>query len=496
MSVFAHPADEARQEVVFAIRHGQLTWTHDLWLGPLIGMQTWSREIDSDGDGVASSEEQQAYVNNLCRLVELRVDGKPAPMTLNSFYIAPQEKFVAQPAQPQVVLVFSTPISAGKHILEYRTMIDPIAIKPSVRFPSGGGTLVENAQWNGGWFSAGLVIKPIALEQSGDDDLLSDAASTPSIAELALSPAISGLIEGSNLSPWVLFMGLVVSFAVGAAHALTPGHGKGIIAAYMVGGRGRMMHAVTLALTMTITHTSSVIVLGMVALLASRVILPQVLTPWLTLASGVLILVVGSSLLWRRLHEVWHAHDSVQNSAEHTHNHTDGHDHSDAGQHHHDNAHNHDHSHADDPEHTHTHDHAHQTDHVHGLASLMAARSQVSWRALIVLGISGGLLPCADALAILLLSVSVNRIALGVVLLVAFSTGIALTLTLIGILAAAGQRVLKRYDRLQPLLLRLPLASAAGVGRGRLDPGRGHHVAGYNGFDSLSVADWSTGALL
>ena len=92
-----------------------------------------------------------------------------------------------------------------------------------------------------------------------------------------------------------------------------------------------------------------------------------------------------------------------------------------------------------------------------------AASSKISWRALITLGISGGLLPCADALAILLLSVSVNRIALGLVLLLAFSAGIALTLTVIGVIAAGGQRILRRYNRLEPILARLPLASAAVV---------------------------------
>ena len=90
-----------------------------------------------------------------------------------------------------------------------------------------------------------------------------------------------------------------------------------------------------------------------------------------------------------------------------------------------------------------------------------ANTNKITLRALITLGISGGLLPCADALAILLLSVSVNRIVLGLVLLVAFSLGIALTLTAIGVIASGGQRVLRRYNKLEPALARLPIASAA-----------------------------------
>ncbi len=122
----------------------------------------------------------------------------------------------------------------------------------------------------------------------------------PTDFAFALSPAISDLIQGSNFSPWLILLGLAISFGVGAVHALTPGHGKGIIAAYMVGERGKLSHALTLAGTMTVTHTSSVVVLGLIALLASRVIMPQVLTPWLSLLSGVLILVVGGSLLLQR----------------------------------------------------------------------------------------------------------------------------------------------------------------------------------------------------
>ena len=84
----------------------------------------------------------------------------------------------------------------------------------------------------------------------------------------------------------------------------------------------------------------------------------------------------------------------------------------------------------------------------------------MSVRSLIVLGISGGLLPCADALAILLLAISVNRAALGIGLLIAFSLGIAVTLTVLGIVAASGQRILRRYNQLEPLFARLPLVSA------------------------------------
>ena len=474
----AHPADEGRQEVMFSIRDGTLTWTHELWLGPLLGQPMWTQEVDTDGDGIASPAEQQTFVDTLRSMVELRIDGKLTPMTLQSYQISTYQKFVAQPAQPQITFSFSAPISAGDHTLAYRTMIDTHRIRFSAHFPSGGGVQVKDPNAGTQNFNAEVSIKPIALAQSDDTSASPAAANTTNTteakatasslgADFALSPMISDLIQGSNFSPLLIVLGLLVSFGVGAVHALTPGHGKGIIAAYMVGEKGKLSHALTLAGTMTITHTSSVIVLGLIALLASRIIMPQILTPWLTLLSGVLILVVGGSLLWRRarnrenvsIEEREHAlaYEGIGGSA-HPHEHSDGHEHT----HTHDDGHPHEHAHALDHEHAHGFAHTHDG-HTHQHLTLDDVRDEndrITWRALVALGISGGLLPCADALAILLLSVSVNRIALGLVLLLAFSAGIALTLTMIGLVAAGGQRMLRRYDRLEPVLARLPVASA------------------------------------
>jgi ABC-type nickel/cobalt efflux system permease component RcnA len=454
----AHPADEGRQDVVFTVQQGQLTWTHDVWLGPLLGMPMWAQQIDMDGDGAASPGEQQAFIDNLRTMIELRIDGQVVPAHLAGFHVAVQTEFVAQPAQPQVTMVFTAPLSAGRHTLDFRSMIDTHRIKFAGRFPATDGVQIDSPSADAEHYRAVLNIQSSALErprvsapaaqsqpvaQPVAEAIPARVEPDAAAANSALAPAIRGLIEGGNLSPGLFLLGLAVSFGVGAVHALTPGHGKGIIAAYMVGERGRMSHALALAGTMTVTHTASVIVLGLIALLASRIILPQTLTPWLTLISGALILAVGGNLLGQRLRH----RESTQDAA-HGHTYAPAHDHVAP------------HTHEDGSTHTHdSHTHTHLS-----LNDVRDARTRrITWRSLLMLGVSGGLLPCADALAILLLSVSVNRIGLGLVLLLAFSLGIALTLTLIGVIAAGGQRVLRRYNRLQPLLARLPLASAAVV---------------------------------
>ena len=414
--VSAHPADEGRQEAVFNIQDGKLHWSHDVWLGPLMGLQVWAREIDLDADQKATPAEQAAMTRKLTALFALEIDGKPVPITLISSQVAPYPKFVSQPVAPQISFEFTAPIAAGEHALRYTSGFDIARLKLAGRFPSGGGVLVQNVKTTRETYQADVTIKPVALAiSSAPENQPPTQAPTPNANSnaTALSPSISQLLEGGVVTWPVLLIGLLVSFGVGAAHALTPGHGKGIIAAFMIGDRmsslrSGVLHALILALTMTVTHTAAVIAIGLVAVALARFILPQVLVPWLTLVSGLMIVVVGAALLWNRAR---------------------------AG--------------TPDPNLVHTHQRI----------KLADART-MSLRSLIILGISGGLLPCADALAILLLAVSVNRAALGLLLLVAFSLGIAVTLTVLGILAASGQRALRRYNRLEPLFARLPLISA------------------------------------
>jgi nickel/cobalt transporter (NicO) family protein len=245
-----------------------------------------------------------------------------------------------------------------------------------------------------------------------------------------------------------LVVGALLAVMVwGAGHALTPGHGKTIVAAYLIGSRSTPWHALYLGLTVTLTHTLGVFSLGIVALFASQYVLPEQLYPWLGAVSGLIVVGLGGTMFWRR---VW---PLVPRQG-------DGHHHGSHG-HGHDHDHPHEHGHG----HPHGHEHHHPYDHEHGHSHLPAGAdgAPVSWRSLLGLGISGGLLPCPSALVLLLTAVSINRAALGMVLVVAFSLGLAGVLTTVGLLFVKGSRLIRGMPRITTWGWYLPAASALAI---------------------------------
>ena len=264
---------------------------------------------------------------------------------------------------------------------------------------------------------------------------------------------------------------LVVSFVLGGLHALTPGHGKAIVAAYLVGSKGRVIDAVFLGIVVTITHTFSVIVLGVVMLVAQG-FAPEDIVPWLSLFSGVLIVGIGAWLLTRNMKQYY---SSGAESQAHGHHHPHPHDHSHAHDHSHE--HDHDHPHADNHDHghdDHSHDDSHDDDHGHshddalthshgGRTHSHAPPERTGFLGLLSLGISGGIVPCVDALIGLLFAISLNKLVWGLIILCAFSLGLAAVLVAIGILMVLAKPVIERFTGEGVWLQRLPMISAAVV---------------------------------
>ena len=255
---------------------------------------------------------------------------------------------------------------------------------------------------------------------------------------------------------------LVISFVLGGLHALTPGHGKAIVAAYLVGSKGRVIDAVFLGLVVTFTHTFSVIALGVVMLVAQE-FAPEDIVPWLSLFSGILIVGIGAWLLAKNMKQYYssgaHSHGSGHNhhhghSHDHDHNHPHDHDHD------HDHDHNHKHSHEEEHEHSHeghTHSHGGRT-HTHAVPS-----ERTGFWGLLSLGISGGIVPCVDALIGLLFAISLNKLVWGLIILSAFSLGLAAVLVAIGILMVMAKPLIERFTGEGIWLQRLPIFSAAVV---------------------------------
>lgn len=280
---------------------------------------------------------------------------------------------------------------------------------------------------------------------------------------------------------------LVVSFVLGGLHALTPGHGKAIVAAYLVGSKGRVIDAIFLGIVVTITHTFSVIALGVVMLVAQE-FAPEDIVPWLSLFSGVLIVGIGAWLLAKNMRQYYsggahsqahgHPHPHPHDHS-HDHSHADDHDHGHDGEHGHDHDHphaddhdhGHDHSHDDDSGHSHDEAHDHDHDHNHELTHSHGGRThthavpseRTGFWGLLSLGISGGIVPCVDALIGLLFAISLGKLVWGLIILCAFSLGLAAVLVAIGILMVLAKPLIERFTGEGIWLQRLPMISAAVV---------------------------------
>jgi ABC-type nickel/cobalt efflux system permease component RcnA len=287
------------------------------------------------------------------------------------------------------------------------------------------------------------------------------------------------LINVPELTPMVALVGLLFAAGFGALHAFSPGHGKTVVGAYLVGSRGTARHAAFLGLTVTITHTAGVFALGLVTLFASQYVVPERLYPILGFISGAIVLSIGLSLFVRRLHTVIGgatlAHDHTHHDHDgHTHHH--GHDHDDehvqAHAHERSHSHAHSHQHHTHSHHSHSHSDAHDQSHAgdpfvhshdghtHSHLPPGADGGPVTWRNLLALGISGGLLPCPSALVVLLSAITLGRVGYGLALVVAFSVGLAATLTAVGLLFVYAKRFIERPMRESRLVRALPVASA------------------------------------
>jgi ABC-type nickel/cobalt efflux system permease component RcnA len=213
-------------------------------------------------------------------------------------------------------------------------------------------------------------------------------------------------LAGGNTHGLLILLLLAAAFGWGALHALAPGHGKTMVAGYLVGARGTPRHAVILGITVTATHTAAVFALGFVTLAASQYILPEQLYPWLGVLSGLLVVCIGFNVMRSRFRR-WRA---LRGGAVHRHDH-----------------------------HPHAHSHADGHEHRHGPPD-----GPITMRSLIGLGVSGGIVPCPSALVVLIAAISQHRVGLGMVLILAFSLGLAATLTAIGLAVIYGGRLVAR----------------------------------------------------
>lgn len=369
---------------------------------------------DQDGDGSLSLREWNELLQRIRQLTAERfvaqVNGKPAEVVFEDAgdLVVPREG-----------------ISAGAQV----TLEAFVELPPTPDGPNGHYTVVvsdENFALPGpndrlDWFvnaktrpdqvrlldnywtlRLDVPTKPAAASASeGTATRLSGTQSTP--AETWGTQRLLTQIREAEASPLLMAMALGLAFFLGAAHSLSPGHGKSLVAAYLVGSRGRISDAVKLALIVTASHVGGVILLGLLLLASSSFIDIRAIHPWLGVASGLCICAIGYWMLARLAL---------------------------ASQHHH---------------HHHPHEHA---GHSHDQTSLVS------------LGLLGGMVPCPTAIVVLLAAVAAGRLAFGLALVFVFSLGLSLVLLLIGVMTVKASRSISALSEKGAFIAKLPVISA------------------------------------
>jgi nickel/cobalt transporter (NicO) family protein len=272
-----------------------------------------------------------------------------------------------------------------------------------------------------------------------------------------LGADVTALFQTESLTPWVIALSLLVAAGLGALHALSPGHGKTVMAAYLVGSRGNARQALGLGMMVTVSHTIGVLALGLLTLSFSAFIPVDRLYPILGVVSGTVVVCIGIWLISQRIAEVRRNKAAARGEAAHSEAHANGLDHehphasaaTETHAHPHADEHGHDHPHAD--EHEHGHDHADAEDgyHSHGgrrHTHLPPKGTTLSRRGLITLGVAGGMVPSISALIVLLGALAAGRPAYGIVLTIAFGVGMAVVLVGVGLGLVYARGFVERFS--------------------------------------------------
>ncbi|WP_433304313.1 nickel/cobalt transporter [Actinoplanes sp. CA-030573] len=456
-------------------------------LAELPAYQAKHDEIDTDGDGRDSRQELDAYTAGTCRSVvaatTVRFDGQDVPVRGGPSGLSfPPGAGGLTTLRLQCALHADGTIRDGTDIaFEQSYLADRIgwreitavgdrytltsssvpARSVSARltaYPPGAPTQDVRA--------AALTVRhggPPAPMFAGEQNLAVQARGVDRFTRW-----FTELIGHPQLTWGVGVLAVLVAFVLGGAHAAAPGHGKTIMAAYLVGARGRISHALTVAATVAATHTAGVLVLGVI-LATSLQLAPEHLYEWLRLASGVLVALVGAQLLRRALANARRraaAPDSGGLLHPGDHNHAHAH----SGAPGHDHVHAHAHAHADNHRHSHRHDHASGEVHSHGgvphTHALPPADEPFHMRTVLAMGFAGGLSPSPSAVVVLLGAAALGRAWYGVLLVLTYGIGLATVLTGIGLALARWGHHLRRAGsgRFAGVLThRLPTATAAAI---------------------------------
>ncbi|MCA9959314.1 MAG: PD40 domain-containing protein [Anaerolineales bacterium] len=478
----AHPADMYTQTYTLRLSATQATLDWTISPGPLLASSVWY-EADSNGNEAIDDEEARAWVAPLLAAWESTFTSAAAsaqPLTLNWEITAvswPTDLTAFELGDTVITATLSAtfpePLGAGQWVIA-NPYAEAISInwfylygEDGVRFArpqqeNGRLTILLTPDddtaltyWDSGTPALAAGAVPVAVAD-GDGEVavtaVTPAAPTTPPQDNRPYARLTALVRAQQLSPLFLLTALGISLVLGAMHGLTPGHGKALVAAYLVGSRGTPKHAAALGGIVTLTHTGSVLVVGVLTLVASRFLVPTDLFPLLEIASGLLIMAMGIGLLYQR----WRGWRGVQQKR--------AREKADAI------------AAAQLPSTVHTQSTNPQPPTANrqrisigadipvkvydAVLAPEAGPGMIQWRSLVGLGISGGLVPCPDAIAILLVAVAINRIMLGLSLILSFSLGLAVILIAIGLAMVQSRRLLGRFNQVERFAPAISVLSA------------------------------------
>ncbi|WP_291329735.1 sulfite exporter TauE/SafE family protein [Desulfovibrio sp. UCD-KL4C] len=413
--VSAHPLGEVVQETTVQNEGERILIIYETAIGPSI---TATLVPDADHDGEVTPKEEadlaQAIHKILYPNIEVVLDGKAVAMDLYYDSVAPAVGGYNNGLRLNLIYSLSIFNNSNNHDLkisdhnfragELKWLKWFVQAEPNVSkvATSKDSRTLDYA------FTSNAVSKINSESTLGVSENINDkSALTPEPKENSSQAALREYLAQENLGALATIVALGMAFILGMGHALSPGHGKAMVAAYLIGRSGKIKDAFTLGIIVTITHVASVIVLGVIALLLSRYFLPGDLYPWLGAFSGLLVFIVGYVMLAKRAL---------------------------SGHHHH-------HHHSNENEST-------------------KESGEVSWWSMLSLGIAGGMVPCPTALVVLLAAVALGRIVFGLMLIFAFSFGLAAVLILIGILTVRASKLVDTFSGSRRWIENLPVASA------------------------------------
>ena len=479
-------------------------------------------QFDTDGDGEVSAAEIEtgrvAACRELAPMLDLRVDGQPQAINLTEAGLTFPPGAGGLSTMRTVCgfeLVVGAPIEAGTEIafadrsfaerIGWREIVvagSGVAVAvgapgagDAVRLSSPSARLTAYPEDLVGQPPADTEVVVVAmpggpllpsLDIPDADPIGRTPGSVPASPRAAAAAVVPGgigvgeipaVFRSLDLTPVVLLVSLLTAAALGAGHALTPGHGKTLIAAYLVGSRGTPAHAAGLGLSVALSHTLGILVLAGLVVGAQNVLPPDLVIRTAPILAAASIVAIGGWMLYAEARRRWQARAAAGTAHDHTEAVGHAHDHD---QHHdrHEEAPGHSHDHRHEHDHDHHHDHHHGTaepaaaapgEHRHGGRShshLPAPGATVSWRSLFVLGLAGGLIPSANALVILLVSIAAGRPAFGFVLVLAFGLGMAAVMGGIGLAMTIARGRLDRVSATSALgraSAWLPLAASVFV---------------------------------